>query len=94
MGRPPTDQLREGVDRVVKILKDPELRGDKRADERRAAVSKIADEIFDFAETAKRSLGQHCGRSERPPSTRNLSASSPTSSSARTSPRWSSTTPR
>jgi hypothetical protein len=24
----PTDQLREGVDRVVKILRDPELKGD------------------------------------------------------------------
>jgi phospholipid transport system substrate-binding protein len=56
---PPTDQLRDGVDRVVKILNDPELKGDKKADERRAAISKIADEIFDFAETAKRSLGQH-----------------------------------
>ena len=55
----PTDQLRDGVDRVVQILKDPELRGDKRTDERRAAISKAADEIFDFAETAKRSLGQH-----------------------------------
>jgi phospholipid transport system substrate-binding protein len=56
---PPTDQLRDGVDRVVTILNDPELRGDKKADERRAAISKTADEIFDFAETAKRSLGQH-----------------------------------
>jgi phospholipid transport system substrate-binding protein len=56
---PPTDQLRDGVDRVVKILRDPELRGDKRTDERRAAISTAADEIFDFAETAKRSLGQH-----------------------------------
>ena len=55
----PTDQLRDGVDRVVKILKDPELRGDKRTDERRAAINKAADEIFDFAETARRSLGQH-----------------------------------
>jgi phospholipid transport system substrate-binding protein len=55
----PTDHLRAGVDRVVKILKDPELAGDKRSDERRAAISKVADEIFDFAETAKRSLGQH-----------------------------------
>jgi phospholipid transport system substrate-binding protein len=55
----PTDQLRDGVDRVVKVLRDPELRGDKRADERRAAINKVADEIFDFAETAKRSLGQH-----------------------------------
>jgi phospholipid transport system substrate-binding protein len=56
---PPTDQLRDGVDRVVKILRDPDLRGDKKADERRTAISKVADEIFDFAETAKRSLGQH-----------------------------------
>jgi phospholipid transport system substrate-binding protein len=56
---PPTDQLREGVDRVVKILKDPELAGDKKADERRAAIGKVADELFDFGETAKRSLGQH-----------------------------------
>jgi phospholipid transport system substrate-binding protein len=56
---PPTDHLREGVDRVGKILKDPELAGDKRADERRAAISAGADMIFDFAETAKRALGQH-----------------------------------
>jgi phospholipid transport system substrate-binding protein len=56
---PPADQLRDGVDRVVKILYGPELRADKRDDERRAAISKTADEIFDFAETAKRSLGQH-----------------------------------
>jgi len=56
---PPTDQLREGVDRVVKILRDPGLKGDTKADERRTAITKVADEIFDFAETAKRSLGQH-----------------------------------
>jgi phospholipid transport system substrate-binding protein len=56
---PPTDDLREGVDRVGKILKDPELAGDKRADERRVAISTAADKIFDFAETAKRALGQH-----------------------------------
>ena len=56
---PPTDQLREGVDRVSKILKDPELAGVKRADDRRAAISSAADQIFDFAETAKRSLGPH-----------------------------------
>jgi phospholipid transport system substrate-binding protein len=56
---PPTDQLRDGVERVVKILRDPELRGDTKANERTAAVNKVADEIFDFGETAKRSLGQH-----------------------------------
>jgi phospholipid transport system substrate-binding protein len=55
----PTEQLRDGVDRVVKILRDPELRGDAKINQRSAAVNKVADEIFDFGETAKRSLGQH-----------------------------------
>jgi len=55
----PTDQLRDGVDRVVKIHNDLELRVDKRADERRAAINKASDEIFTFTETAKRSLGEH-----------------------------------
>jgi phospholipid transport system substrate-binding protein len=56
---PPTDQLRSGVERVVKVLRDPELRGLTKANERSAAVNKVADEIFDFGETAKRALGQH-----------------------------------
>lgn len=56
---PPTDQLRDGVQRVVTILRDPELRGDTKINERSAAINKVADEIFDFGETAKRVLGQH-----------------------------------
>ena len=56
---PPTDQLRDGVERVVKILRDPELKGDTKVNERNAAVNKVADQIFDFGETAKRALGQH-----------------------------------
>jgi phospholipid transport system substrate-binding protein len=56
---PPTDHLRDGVDRVAQILKNPELAGDKRADARRAAISTAADMIFDLTETAQRSLGQH-----------------------------------
>jgi phospholipid transport system substrate-binding protein len=55
----PTDQLREGVEQVIKTLRDPDLRGDQKADERRAAITKLADQIFDFAETAKRALRQH-----------------------------------
>ena len=56
---PPTDQLREGIDRVIKTIRDPDLRGDNKTIERRAAIGKVADEIFDFTETAKRALGQH-----------------------------------
>ena len=56
---PPTDQLSDGVDRVFKILKDPELQGEKKAEQRRSAVIKAAGTIFDFGEMAKRTLGQH-----------------------------------
>ncbi len=56
---PPTDQLRDGVDRVFKILRDPELRGDTQVPQRRSAISKVAGEIFDFGDMAKRALGQH-----------------------------------
>ena len=59
---PPTDQLREGIDRVVRILRDPALAGERQADERRAAIGRVADEIFDFGDMAKRSLGQHWNR--------------------------------
>jgi phospholipid transport system substrate-binding protein len=56
---PPTEQLKGAVDRVVKALEDPVLKGDGRAAERRTTVRKIANDIFDFAEIARRSLGPH-----------------------------------
>jgi phospholipid transport system substrate-binding protein len=55
----PTDQLRSQVDRVLKLLEDPALQAPDKARERRAAVRKVADEIFDFGETARRALGRH-----------------------------------
>jgi phospholipid transport system substrate-binding protein len=56
---PATDQLRTQIDRVVRLLEDPELKKESKARERRVAVRKIAEEIFDFGETAKRSLARH-----------------------------------
>ena len=53
----PTDQLRTQIDKAVKILEDPELK--KRPVERRTAVRQVANDIFDFSETAKRSLARH-----------------------------------
>ncbi|MGH7324712.1 MAG: MlaC/ttg2D family ABC transporter substrate-binding protein [Candidatus Rokuibacteriota bacterium] len=53
----PTDQLRQHVDRVLKVLEDPAMK--QAADRRAAAIRKIATEIFDFEEAAKRSLGPH-----------------------------------
>ena len=55
----PTDQLRGAVDRVLKTLDDPALKGEGKVADRRVAVRKIANEIFDFGEIAKRSMARH-----------------------------------
>ena len=55
----PTDQLKGAVERVLKTLDDPSLKGEGRLGERRAAVRRIANEIFDFGEIAKRSMARH-----------------------------------
>jgi phospholipid transport system substrate-binding protein len=55
----PTDELQAQVDRVLKLLEDPQFRKEGKAVERRRAVRRIAEEIFDFEETARRSLGRH-----------------------------------
>ena len=55
----PTDQLRGAVDRVLKTLDDPGLKGADKVADRRVAVRKIANEIFDFGEIAKRSMARH-----------------------------------
>jgi phospholipid transport system substrate-binding protein len=54
---PPTDTLKRQVDQVIKLLDDPALK-DKPA-ERRAHVRKIAEDIFDYPDTARRALGAH-----------------------------------
>ncbi|HJV58292.1 MAG TPA: ABC transporter substrate-binding protein [Methylomirabilota bacterium] len=55
----PTDQLRGAVDRVLKTMEDPGLKGEGKVVDRRVAVRKIANEIFDFGEIAKRSMARH-----------------------------------
>jgi len=55
----PTDQLKAAVEQIVRVLEDPSLRAGARAPERRAAIRKEAEGVFDFAETAKRALGRH-----------------------------------
>jgi phospholipid transport system substrate-binding protein len=55
----PTERLRTQIDRVIKVLEDPEMAKEARMVERRAAIRRIANEIFDFTETTRRSLGTH-----------------------------------
>ena len=55
----PTDQLRTQIDRAIKVLEDPELVKEPRMVERRIAIRRVANDIFDFTETTRRSLGPH-----------------------------------
>src|SRR5256886_8432814 len=56
---PPTDQLRESIDRALQALGDPDLRKEVRTGERRATLRGIANEAFDFEEMTKRALARH-----------------------------------
>ena len=55
----PTETLKNYGDVVLKILEDPALRSAEHKQDRRAAVRKVAEEVFDLSETAKRALGPH-----------------------------------
>src|ERR1051326_5880409 len=55
----PVQELKTRVDQAVQALADPATKGPAKVQERRARGRKIADEIFDFAERAKRSMGPH-----------------------------------
>src|SRR5262245_52727115 len=53
----PTEAVMSNIDRVIGALEDPNLKSQPK--ERRAAVRRIASQIFDVRETARRSLGRH-----------------------------------
>ena len=55
----PTEQLHTQIDRVIKVLEDPEMAKEARMVERRTMIRRVANDIFDFSETTRRSLGPH-----------------------------------
>jgi phospholipid transport system substrate-binding protein len=54
-----TDQLKQKVDRALKVLGDQSLKAPGMEIKRRQTLRAIGDEIFDWEEMAKRSLGIH-----------------------------------
>ena len=55
----PTDQIKTSIDQVIRTVQDPALKQPSMAEDRRAAIRKQAEALFDFNETAKRALGRH-----------------------------------
>ncbi len=55
----PAARVREQVERAIRVLEDPALRGEAHVAERRAALRRIAGELFDFTEMTRRAVGHH-----------------------------------
>ena len=56
---PATDHLRGTIDRIIEVLSDPSLKTPGKENERRIILQKLAKEIFDEEEIARRSLGAY-----------------------------------
>ena len=57
-----TDQIRKTVEEIIAILKDPKLKSDDKAKERRDLLRQAIYARFDFTEMSMRSLGRHWRR--------------------------------
>ena len=59
---PPADQLASQIDRVLAVLGDPAFKGDNHLGTRRQAVRRLTDELIDWKEMGRRTLGAHWQR--------------------------------
>jgi phospholipid transport system substrate-binding protein len=55
----PSDEMRATIENVLATLKDPNLKGAQKQEERRTKLKSVVYPRFDFAEMGKRSLGSH-----------------------------------
>ena len=55
----PTEQVKQTVDAVIKILNNKELKKSEKQNERRLKIRETVEKRFDFEEMAKRSLALH-----------------------------------
>lgn len=61
-GEAVVEQVRTTVERVIKILRDPNLQGEEKKAERREKLSEVILPRFDFEKMVKCSLGNHWPR--------------------------------
>jgi phospholipid transport system substrate-binding protein len=58
----PTDTLKGHVNKVLVVLRDPDLKGEPGRNVKKEKIRSIAEEVFDFTELSKRSLAQNWNR--------------------------------
>jgi phospholipid transport system substrate-binding protein len=55
----PLDAVKGNVDKVLDVLRDPALKGESGKKTKKAKVRTISDQMFDFNELSRRTLGQN-----------------------------------
>ena len=55
----PSDTVKEHVNKVLEVLRDPALKGEPGRKLKKEKIYSISEEMFDFTELSKRSLGQN-----------------------------------
>jgi phospholipid transport system substrate-binding protein len=55
----PLDTVREHINKALEVLRDPALKGEPGRKVKKEKIRSISEEIFDFTELSKRSLGQN-----------------------------------
>jgi phospholipid transport system substrate-binding protein len=55
----PTDRMKQTTDKIIAIVSDPALKGPEKAEERKNTIRNVVDEVIDWEEMSRRSLGIH-----------------------------------
>ncbi len=55
----PVDMLKNHINKVLEVLRDPALKGESGRKIKKEKIRAISEEMFDFTELSKRSLGQN-----------------------------------
>jgi len=58
-GGVPTEKVKDTADKIISIVSDPALKDQAKAAERRDLIRKAVDELCDWEEMSRRSLGRH-----------------------------------
>jgi phospholipid transport system substrate-binding protein len=58
----PLDTVKEHVNKVLEVLRNPTLKGEPGKKVKKEKIRSISEEMFDFTEVSKRSLGQNWKR--------------------------------
>ncbi len=58
----PSDTLKEHINKVLEVLRNPDLKGEPGRKVKNEKIRLISEEVFDFTELSKRSLGRNWNR--------------------------------